>query len=90
MTILILSLILVVIWSSVKLTINIGFRHFIQNYSNWYSNVPLIFNEMKRNWFNRKRFKFLDNDINEGVFNSIPKVSRLIEKNRFITDSLFH
>jgi hypothetical protein len=44
----ILSLILVIIWSLVKLTINIGFRYFIQNYLDWWRKGLLIFNEMKK------------------------------------------
>jgi hypothetical protein len=63
----IFSLILVIIWSSVKLIINIGIHHFIQNYLDWWRKVLLIFNEMKEDWFNEKKLKYLDNNINEGI-----------------------
>jgi hypothetical protein len=45
---------------------------------------------MKKDWFSRKKLKYLDNNINKGVINSVSKVIRLIERNMFFTDSLSH
>jgi hypothetical protein len=81
---------LISFWSSVKLTINIGIRYFIQNYLDWWRKGLLTFNEMKKDWFNEEKLKYLDNNINECVSNSVSKVIRLIERNIFFTDSLFY
>jgi hypothetical protein len=86
----ILYLILMFIWSSVKWMINIGTCLFTQKCFNWWTKIILVFYIIERKWLIIKKFKYSENNLNKGNNNLVLQILLLIEKKRFHKVSLSH